>query len=114
MMEKKDAFGVTRLNRVVAPARKYRGKRTFADPFKSAHLSTIFHGMNSEINLRYGLLLLYRPDCIVHLHGASLVLRDRHSGGVSIHGESVQLKRLVIKEAERQRQRAGVGAARDG
>ena len=39
--------------------------RTFTDPFHCAHLRTILHSMQSEINFRQGLLLFDCPDSIV-------------------------------------------------
>ena len=41
--------------------------RTFTDPFHCAHLRTILHSMQSEINFRQGLLLFDCPDSIVDI-----------------------------------------------
>lgn len=59
---------------------------TFADPLQRAHLGSIFHGVDGEVDLGERLLLLYRADGIVDLADALLILGD---GRLGIGGRAI-------------------------
>ena len=54
-----------------------RRGRTFADSFHSADLRSIFHGMNTKVDLRQRLLLLDSANSIIYLDVALFY----HGGG---------------------------------
>lgn len=51
--------------------------RTFAHTLQGADLGAILHGMDGEVDLGNGLLLLNRADCIIDLDVAPLLNRGR-------------------------------------
>jgi len=56
-----------------------RTPRTFTHSLLCAHLRTILHRMQGKVNLRHGLLLMYRTDGVVKLVGAVRTMTSRFS-----------------------------------
>jgi len=77
---------------------------TFANTLHGADLGAVLHGVDGEVNLGEGLLLLDRADGIVDLHvlGAALV-GGGHDAVLGIHGGGgFWLRRLGVWERERE------------
>jgi hypothetical protein len=67
---------------------------TFADTLHRAHLSSIFHRMDAEVDLNSGLLLLDGPNSVIDLLVTELI-RTPMMGRASIHpGESSRSYKL--------------------